>query len=192
VGPKHVYSGGDDIFNPYYFVPDAAADRVIVGSPNWVNDAEAGDGRIDDKLDLRTAPAEVAELPLISADYQDGRYDQTDPIPFIRNEELILIYAEANIQLGTPVNLTNAVTAINTIRNIWGLPAYSGAVTQPALIDEMLNQRRYSLWGEGHRWVDMRRYGRLAQIDTSLDGGRVVTQVARPQGEQDWEDFAGN
>jgi len=189
VGPQHIYAGGDDLFNPFFFPADAAADRVIVGSPNWVNDAEADDGRVDDKLDMRTAPAEVAELPLVSANWQEGRYGQTDPIPFIRNEELILIYAEANIQVGGAANLANAVTAINTIRNIWGLPNYSGAITQQALIDEMLTQRRFSLWGEGHRWVDMRRYGRLDQIDTSLDGGRVVTQVARPQGEVDWDNF---
>lgn len=190
VGPKHVYAGGDDASNPFYYVPDATSDRVIVGSPNWVNDAEAGDGRIDDKLDLRTTPATVADLPLISADYQDGRYGQNESVPFIRNEELILIYAEAKIQRNQGTDLVDAVAALNTIRTIWGLPNYSGGVTQAELIDEMLNQRRYSLWGEGHRWVDMRRYGRLAQIDTSLDGGRVATQVARPQAEQDWEDFA--
>jgi hypothetical protein len=54
----------------------------------------------------------------------------------------------------------------------------------------MLTQRRYSLWGEGHRWVDMRRYDRLDEIDTSVDGGRVATQIGRPQGEIDWEAFA--
>lgn len=191
-GPAHVYAGGDDRTNPFYYVPDAAADRVIVGSPNWVNDAEANDDRIDDKLDLRTAPAEVSELPLVSADYQEGRYGQTDAVPFIRNEELILIYAEAKINRNTGTDLVDAVDALNTIRNIWGLPDYSGVVTQAALLDEMLNQRRYSLWGEGHRWVDMRRYDRLDDIDTSLDGGRVATQVARPQGELDWEDYVGS
>ena len=191
VGPSHVYAGGDDQLNPFYYPADADQNRVIVGSPIWVNDAEANDARVDDKLDMRTNPAEVNDLPLISANWQEGRYGSTEAIPFIRNEELILIYAEANIQLGGAVQLANAVTAINTIRGIWGLPAYSGAVTQPALIDEMLNQRRYSLWGEGHRWVDMRRYDRLDDIDTSLDGGRVLTQIARPQGEEDWEDFAG-
>ncbi len=189
-GPQHVYAGGDDRSNPFYYVPNGSADRIIVGSPLWVSQAEAGDGRVDDKLDLRDAPAEVSDLPLVSADWQEGRYEQDGPVPFIRNEELILIYAEAKIQRNTGADLVDAVAALNTIRTIWGLPVYSGAVTQAALIDEMLNQRRYSLWGEGHRWVDMRRYGRLDQIDTSLDGGRVPTQVARPQGETDWEEYA--
>ena len=36
---------------------------------------------------------------------------------------------------------------------------------QPALITEMLNQRRFSLFCEGHhRWIDMRRYDLLSQL----------------------------
>jgi hypothetical protein len=85
----------------------------------------------------------------------------TAPIPIIHNEELILIYAEANIQTD---NLAEAVKALNIIRNGHSLPDYSGAVTKDALINEMLNQRRYSLFYEGHRWIDMRRYDRLDQL----------------------------
>ena len=57
--------------------------------------------------------------------------------------------------------IPDAVTAINRIRRGHNLPDYSGAVTQAALIDEMLKQRRYSLFFEGHRWLDLRRYNRL-------------------------------
>ena len=192
VGPQHVYAGGNDNLNPFFYPANADPNRIIVGSPNWVNAAEAGDGRVDDKLDLRTTPASVTDLPLISANWQEGRYSSTGSVPFIRNEELMLIYAEANIQLDTPASLASAVTAINTIRTIWGLAAYAGTVDQPSLINEMLNQRRFSLWGEGHRWADMRRYNRIGSIDTSLDGGRVATQVGRPQGEIDWDNFSAS
>ena len=71
----------------------------------------------------------------------------TAPIPIIRNEELILIYAEANIQLN---NFDDAIKALNIIRTKHGLANYSGAQTQAALIDEMLYERRYSLYFEGH------------------------------------------
>ena len=47
---------------------------------------------------------------------------------------------EANI----PSNPTEAIKAIDVIRTSAGLPAYSGASTESALIDELLNQRRYS------------------------------------------------
>ncbi|MEI9912131.1 MAG: RagB/SusD family nutrient uptake outer membrane protein [Bacteroidota bacterium] len=102
-------------------------------------------------------------------------------MPVIRNEELLLIYAEANIQ--TP-NLTAAVTALNKVRNTHNLPDYSGAVTQPALIDEMLKQRRYSLFFEGHRWIDMRRYNRLATLPVDRTGDDVWTAFPIPLTEQ--------
>jgi hypothetical protein len=86
---------------------------------------------------LRDAPASNSGL---TSDRDVWVYtSSTAPVPIIRNEELILIYAEANIQAN---NLTDAVTAINKIRNGHDLPDYSGAVTQAALIDEMLEQRR--------------------------------------------------
>src|SRR5699024_4511053 len=126
-----------------------------------------------------------------SANYQIGKYaSSTSPVPFIRNEELLLIYAEANAQKGGAAELANAVSAINIIRNIWGVGNYTGTVDKASLIAEVLKQRRYSLWGEGHRWVDMRRYDRLGDIDTSLDGGRVPTHIGRPQGELDWEEYS--
>jgi len=103
------------------------------------------------KIALRDATATLDDL--------SGDYDVTvftslnDPIPLIRNEELILIAAEANI--GT--DNAAAVAAINVIRNAAGIGDYTGMVTDAALLTEVLYQRRYSLFGEGHRWVDYRR-----------------------------------
>jgi len=57
---------------------------------------------------------------------------------------------------------------------------YSGAVTQPALINEILKQRLYSLYGEGHRWIDMRRYDRLAQLPIDRAGDDVWKEFPRP------------
>jgi hypothetical protein len=80
------------------------------------------------------------------------------PIPLIRNEELILLRAEANINLG---NLVDAVTDLNVVRQTsGGLAPYAGAVDQPSLINELLYNKRYSLMYEGgHSWIDFRRYG---------------------------------
>jgi len=60
------------------------------------------------------------------------------------------------------------------------LPNYSGAVTQPAIIDEMLNQKRYSWFGEGHRWIDMRRYNRLNTLPIDRPGDDVWEEFPRP------------
>ena len=91
--------------------------------------------------------------------------------------ELILIYAEANIQTN---DLTDAVIALNTIRTAHGLAAYSGATTQAALLTEMLNQRRYSLYCEGHRWVDLRRYNLLSELPIDRPGDQVWTEFPLP------------
>ncbi len=85
------------------------------------------------------------------------------PIPLIRNEELILLRAEANISLG---NLVDAVTDLNLVRQTsGGLAPYSGLVDQPSLINELLYNKRYSLMYEGgHSWIDYRRYGLTANL----------------------------
>ena len=102
-------------------------------------------------------------------------------MPIVRNEELILIYAEANIQTN---NFTEAVKAINEIRSKHGLPNYSGALTQSALINEMLYERRYSLYMEGHRWIDIRRYNMLNTLPLDRPGDDVWSEFPLPVSEQ--------
>jgi hypothetical protein len=82
-------------------------------------------------------------------------------IPLIKNEELILLRAEANINLG---DLATALTDLNLVRQqSGGLPALTGLSSVEAAIDELLYNRLFSLLYEGgHRWIDLRRYGRLA------------------------------
>ena len=90
----------------------------------------------------------------------------TSPIALIRNEELILIRAEANNNK-TARDAVSAAADINFIRvNSGGLAANGSlaAATQQQMEDEILIQRKYSLLYEGMRWVDMRRTGRLNQI----------------------------
>ena len=87
-------------------------------------------------------------------------------VPIIRNEELILIRAEANNNR-TARDAAAAAADINFIRvNSGGLAANAGlsGATQQAVEDEILIQRKYSLLYEGMRWVDMRRTGRLGQL----------------------------
>jgi hypothetical protein len=179
-GAYYNYStAGGDQLNPLFY-PLNSSGETRVAQPSIVSDAEAGDTRLN-KVSLR-----------IASTTQDGltsNYDffvfktNIDAVPIIRNEELLLIYAEANIQLGGGANLTNAVTALNKIRNAAGLLNYGGAVAQAALITEMLKQRRYSLYGEGHRWIDMRRYNLLGSLPIDRTGDDVWVQFPRPANE---------
>jgi len=177
-GVYHVFgTGSGDQLNPV-FVPQNQTGEVRVAHPSYTADIEAGDDRIN-KVSIRITPASLSGL---TSDWDVWLYtSSTAPIAIIRNEELILIYAEANIQLD---NLTAGLSAINIIRNGHGLPNYSGAVTQSALIIEMLNQRRYSLFFEGHRWIDLRRYNLLSTLPIDRPGDKVWTEFPLPVTEQ--------
>ncbi len=179
LGVYHLFSAaGGDLLNPMFF-PLNSSGETRVAQPNFVTEADAGDDRLS-KVVLRTATA-----------FQDGlqsNYDffvytsNVEKIPIIRNEELILLYAEIKAQTSNP---TEAVNAINKVRTTaGGLVNYSGPTDLTSLITEILKQRRYSLYGEGHRWIDMRRYNRLATLPIDRTGDDVWVQFPIPATEQ--------
>lgn len=171
----------NDQINPVFADPNAGSGDSWVAHPSFVADAEPNDNRISEKVQMRTT---TASLDGLSSNYGLAVYDsQTAPIPIIRNAELILLRAEALINRNTGTDLSDATDRINIIRNAAGLPNYSGPQTQAALIDEMLNQRRYELFFEGHRWIDMRRYNRLDQLPIDRPGDNVWVSFPIPQEE---------
>ena len=98
------------------------------------------------------------------------------PIPIIRNEELILIKAEALKNTG---DLPGAITEINLIRTTSGGLAARNDITAGNFDDELLYNRRYSLMFEGgHRWLDLRRFNRIT--DLPLDVATDVRNVRYP------------
>ncbi len=116
----------------------------------------------------------------ITTDVQFTVYSsEVAPVPIIRNEELILLRAEANVGLNNPAP---AVTDIDFIRTtVGGLEPYAGAVDQASLLDELLYNKRYSLLFEGgHRWIDMRRYGKLGELPRDLPTHRVFDKYPFP------------
>ncbi len=177
-GVYHVFgTGSGDQLNPAFFPRNQAGD-VRLAHPSYTDDIENGDDR-SDKAALR---AEAQSYQGLSSNHDVWVYTtSTSPIPLIRNEELILIYAEANIQLN---NLNEGEDALNTIRNAHSLADYGGAATKDALITEMLKQRRYSLFYEGHRWVDVRRYGLLSQLPIDRPDDDVWEKFPLPVTEQ--------
>ncbi|THH39857.1 RagB/SusD family nutrient uptake outer membrane protein [Neolewinella litorea] len=179
VGPEHIFSTSPgDLLNPLNKAPLQSGDQIIV-HPRIIANATAGDNRLN-KFRRRT---QATSQDGLNGEFETALYETaTTPIDIIRNEELILIYAEANINLG---NLEEGVMALNIIREAAGLDEYDGPVTQEALIDEMLYQRCYSLWGEGHRMFDLRRYGRLNAQFLPIDrpGDDVFTQFPIPLSE---------
>jgi hypothetical protein len=106
---------------------------------------------------------------------------RTDPVRIIKNEELILLRAEARFYTGDPLG---ALADINTIRQVSGSLAARGPfVDENDFLNELLYNRRLSLLFEGHRWVDMRRFGRLGQLTIDRATHVVVPQLPVPQAE---------
>jgi hypothetical protein len=111
----------------------------------------------------------------------------SSPIPIIRNEELILLRAEAKLATG---DKAGAIADLNVVRqNSGGLPAstLTAASSNDAIITGILYEKRYSLMMEGHRWVDMRRYGKLNLLPLDITSGPnknfVAIVMPVPQGE---------
>ncbi len=163
LGVYHSFSttSGDSLNN--LFDPTA---RAIVAHPSLGPGAQLQaslqpDQRFLSKTSLLAAPKSAQGL---TSDRAMNVYTSTSsPVAIIRNEELILLRAEANINLG---NVGDAVTDLNEIRAEAGnLPAYAGGVDQASLTTELLYNRRYSLLFEGgHTWIDARRYNRLTAL----------------------------
>lgn len=176
-GVYHVYStGGTDQLNDIYLPPNSTG-NIRVAHNSFVTGTSNTDKRLSKVLKRSSS---------ITSDGLTGDYDvmvyksNIDPIPIIRNEELILIYAEAKARTGVPVD---AIDAINKIRIANGLTAYTGSSTETDLINEVLDQRRYSLYGEGHRWIDLRRYNKLGILPIDRPGDDVWIEFPRPMTE---------
>ena len=115
VGPAHVYGQSPDINNPLFYPFDRPTSTILIVHPALIEDALPGDGRLSKFAQRVDNPANSASLTF-PGEYQDARWSSNEaPIPYIRNEELILIYAEANLMNG---NAAEAVRAVNIIRNI--------------------------------------------------------------------------
>lgn len=171
-GPALYFSNaGGEASNPL-FRPTNQADAIIA-HPSFVDALDAADSR-NSKIALRDAPLTLDGL---TGDHDVVIYKTlADNLPLIRNEELALIAAEANIGSDN----AQAELMLNLVRVANNLPVYSGGTSDAELTDEMLHQRWLSLWGEGHRWVDMRRYGRLGELPIDRTGDDVWEQMPRP------------
>jgi hypothetical protein len=78
---------------------------------------------------------------------------QETPWPVFRYGEILLNYAEASIGLGED---EDARDAINEIRDRAGMPDITD--TGQALVERYQNERRVELFGEDHRYFDIRRW----------------------------------
>lgn len=184
-GVYHVYStAAGDLPNQMF----EANPTALYVHPSILSGAQSrANGQPDLRLTQKTAPGFARTRFGVLGTHKFTIYSSnTAPSPLLRNEELILLRAEARYHSG---DVEGALQDLNFIRvNSGGLAPLSDFANQTAFLDELLYNRTYSLLLErGHRWVDARRYGRLGQLpklNTHI-GEKTFPYVMFPQVECD-------
>jgi hypothetical protein len=171
-GVYHSFGTGSGDLTNGLFDPTPAK---LYAHPSLLTAAEQqqSGGQPDRRLLNKTFAAANKVYGSHSSDLAFERYaNNTAPVPIIRNEELILLRAEANRGIGAAGNLVAAAQDINFVRlNSGNLPAIANLGTQTAdsILTVLLKEKRYSLLFEGgHSWIDHRHYGRLNRLPTQL------------------------
>jgi starch-binding outer membrane protein, SusD/RagB family len=149
------------------------------------------DQRVLDKIIPAGVTQIIGGIPIVgdlkfSVYFTGGQADPNHSIPIVKNEELVLLDAEANWFAGSKAQ---ALTDIDLIRqNSGNLPAttLTTGSSDAAFVSELLYNRRYSLlWEQGTRWIDYRRFGRLGDIELAVAGGNVPPVMPVPKAECD-------
>jgi hypothetical protein len=182
-GVYHIYSTtSGDATNPLF---DPTPTRLYV-HPSIISGAQTrANGQPDLRLTGKTAVGVSRVVQQVQGTYKFTNYPtSTSSVPILKNEELILLRAEARYQTN---DVAGALADINFVRvNSGGLAPLAGFADLNAFVDELLYNRTYSLlFEDGHRWVDYRRYGRLAQlpkINTAINE-KTFAYVMFPQDE---------
>jgi len=160
-------TGNQDLPNGLSQDPASAinlAHSSVADSAELQTGGAARDKRFLAKVTTRSA----FSLACLSSDLSWIRYPTPNsPIPMIRNEELILLRAEAN-WFGATGTKAQAISDLNFIRQSSGgldPTTVTTGSTDSVFVNALLHERLYSLLYEGgHRWIDMRRFGRLSQV----------------------------
>ena len=92
--------------------------------------------------------------------------------PLTRFADVLLIYAEAQVRADGNPN-TDAYAAINSVRNRANLGDLSG-LSGSAFLQAVLDERKWELAFEGHRWADLVRHGKLIEAVQGADIGNSI------------------
>jgi hypothetical protein len=102
----------------------------------------------------------------VTPHYSQWKYQLIgDDIPFFDSEEMRLIEAEAAWQDG---DLGTAQDIMNELRAAAGLSDLPATSDSDVVKDYLLNERLAETWMEGHRVVDLRRFGELGNVFAAI------------------------
>jgi len=159
------------------FVPDNSGLPVYELSPFLQSDFEPDDLRNVNwvtTVNYDGAPHRIPYKYKIGKKLDNVPQEQLEATVMLRLAEQYLIRAEARAQLGVLNGANSAESDLNIIRNRAGL-GNTTAIGQTAMLDAIFKERRIEFFVEsGHRWMDMKRTGRInaiMSVVTPIKGG---------------------
>ncbi|MDN5211241.1 RagB/SusD family nutrient uptake outer membrane protein [Fulvivirgaceae bacterium BMA12] len=110
--------------------------------------------------------------------------DSRGDVPYMRAAEMYLIEAEAKARLGE-ADAADALFPLAVARDA----AYVlSANTGQALVDEILLQRRWELWGEGFRFFDLKRLNMALDRNGANHNAALINNIMFvPAGDVRWQ-----
>ena len=141
-GVYHVYStASGDAINPLF---DPTPTRLYA-HPSILSGAQLrANGQPDLRLTSKTAVGVSRVVVQVQGTYKFTNYPtSTSPVPILKNEELILLRAEARYQNGDVP--ARSRTSTSFVSNSGGLDPLAGFADLNAFVDELLYNRTYSL-----------------------------------------------
>ena len=168
-GVYHAYStrSGDTVNN--------LRNPNLYTHPSFATDSQPNDQRVARKTTVVNPPGSLQGL---SSDRKYTLYTSPgSPLPLIRNEELLLLRAEAR-WFAESADKVGALADLNLVRQVSGGLAAVAPVSDAEFITALLYERRYSLAFEGHRLIDLRRFDRT--MDLPLDKTDHVRNIRYP------------
>jgi hypothetical protein len=197
-GVYHVFGAAPDVANPLavgtvFLNPTIAAPSQHSGLFTNRQGLQAGDRRASKIVFNQSEVSRNGVSTMFGTSLANtAAATQTRPIAIVRNAELVLLRAQALLELGRLQEATAAVNAVRTSDG--GLAALPTFTSRDQGVQAVLYEKRFSLLLEGaHRLVDLRAYGLVnaAYLGASQRGTADAFQAALPIPQQERDARSG-
>ncbi len=113
--------------------------------------------------------------------YQEKKYESvSDDVALTKGTEMLMIRAEAALRSN---DISSAYTHMNAARAVYGMPAMTPAADLTAAWETLRFERGATLWLEGRRFGDLRRWTADTgpAHTTALDGRQTCLPISRAE-----------
>ena len=132
-----------------------------------------------------TPPANGTKFPYTSVKFKVKDINiSIGDVTYMRSAEMYLIEAEAKARMNQDAAAAAVLfTLANNRDGSYALSLNTGA----ALIDEIMTQRRIELWGEGFRFLDLKRTNSPLDRTGANHNSSIAVTLTVPAGDKRWE-----